>query len=403
MAEGWSRFAVRFSDYYNTIPTKSIWTPPRLRSREWMFIPWGNMPPARHVGFNTKPELHNYLKTASPHSCFHSTAYYNDPFQTKMVDKGWKGADLIFDLDGDHLPGVSDRDFPSMLELIQEQAWTLWSDFLSPEFGFEEKYLQVSFSGHRGFHIHIRDPKYFHLDSNARRQLVNHIRGEGVNVQALMSNDIGRWKERLYSGQNTLIDKMKNIALNKDENDIILNELNDIMIQRLRSPDCKIKSFSKNNIIALSEQCLNDSKIDRLLSDSSNLVFGEKATAAFFELVKGDSAVVLGEAGETDENVTVDVKRVIRWIGSLHGKCGLRVTELPLSRLDPESSDKFDALNEAVVFSSSNSFNVEITQDDVRARILDCEIEGSTGDVFNVPESMGGFLILKGWAKVMPN
>ena len=156
------------------------------------------------------------------------------------------------------------------------------------------------------------------------------------------------------------------------------------MIQRLRSPDCKIKSFSKNNIIALSEQCLNDSKIDRLLSDSSNLVFGEKATAAFFELVKGDSAVVLGEAGETDENVTVDVKRVIRWIGSLHGKCGLRVTELPLSRLDPESSDKFDALNEAVVFSSSNSFNVEITQDDVRARILDCEIEGSTGDVLSL-------------------
>ena len=93
-----------------------------------------------------------------------------------MLDKGWKGADLIFDLDGDHLPGVSDRDFPSMLELIQEQAWTLWSDFLSPGGGGEEKYLQVSFSGHRGFHIHLRDPKYLHLDSNASRQLVNHIR-----------------------------------------------------------------------------------------------------------------------------------------------------------------------------------------------------------------------------------
>ena len=119
MAEGWSRFAVRFSDYYNSISTGSIWTPPRFRSREWMFIPWGNLPPTRHVGFGTKPELHNYLKMNSPHSCFHSTAYYADPFQTKMVDKGWKGADLIFDLDGDHLPGVSDRDFPSMLELIQ--------------------------------------------------------------------------------------------------------------------------------------------------------------------------------------------------------------------------------------------------------------------------------------------
>ena len=29
-----------------------------------------------------------------------------------MADKLWQGADLIFDLDGDHLPGVTDRDFP---------------------------------------------------------------------------------------------------------------------------------------------------------------------------------------------------------------------------------------------------------------------------------------------------
>ena len=77
-----------------------------------------------------------------------------------MIDKGWLGADLIFDLDGDHLPGVSDRDFPAMLELIQNQAWKLWSEFLEPEFGFQEQYVQVSFSGHRGYHIHVRDPAY---------------------------------------------------------------------------------------------------------------------------------------------------------------------------------------------------------------------------------------------------
>ena len=34
-----------------------------------------------------------------------------------MDDKIWQGADLIFDLDGDHLPGVTDRDFPAMLEV----------------------------------------------------------------------------------------------------------------------------------------------------------------------------------------------------------------------------------------------------------------------------------------------
>ena len=84
-----------------------------------------------------------------------------------MADKQWLGADLIFDLDGDHLPGVSDRDFPGMLELIQEQAWTLWSDFLEPEFGFKEDHLHVTFSGHRGFHLHYRDPALVHLDSDA--------------------------------------------------------------------------------------------------------------------------------------------------------------------------------------------------------------------------------------------
>ena len=153
----------------------------------------------------------------------------------------------------------------------------------------------------------------------------------------------------------------------------------------------------------LAEQSLNDTKIERLKSNTSLTVFGEEQTSAFWELVKGDSAVVLGGAGETDENVTVDVKRVIRWIGSLHGKCGLRVTELPLSRLDPDSSDTFDALTEAVVLGSNNSLNVELIQDDVRARILDTEIEGSTGDVFCIAESMACFLILKGWARLLPS
>ena len=34
-----------------------------------------------------------------------------------------------------------------MIEVIQEQAWTLWNDFLEPDFGFKQEYLQVTFSG----------------------------------------------------------------------------------------------------------------------------------------------------------------------------------------------------------------------------------------------------------------
>ena len=57
MVEDWSRFALRFSDYYKSLDHNSLWVPPRLRSREWMFIPWGSKPPDRHRGFIDKKGL----------------------------------------------------------------------------------------------------------------------------------------------------------------------------------------------------------------------------------------------------------------------------------------------------------------------------------------------------------
>ena len=111
-----------------------------------------------------------------------------------------------------------------------------------------------------------------------------------------------------------------------------------------------------------------------------------------------DKSVVLGTAGETDENVTVDVKRVIRHLGSLHGKCGLRVTEVPFERLDPDNSNSFDPLMEAVAFSGGPNSRVELLRDDVRASLEGTEISGSTGEVFDVSDAMSTFLCLKGWA-----
>ena len=111
-------------------------------------------------------------------------------------------------------------------------------------------------------------------------------------------------------------------------------------------------------------------------------------------MVKGAPLAV----GETDENVTVDIKRVIRWVGSLHGKSGLRVTEFPLNRLEPGRKTSFDPMSESSVFSTQNTCEMELIVDDVTTRISGQEVSGSTGDVFNVHESMATFLGLKGWA-----
>ena len=400
MVEGWSRFALRFSDYYKSLNHNDLFVPPRLKNREWMFIPWGSHPPDRHRGFLDKKGLSDYLKQRSPHSCFHSTAYYKLPNERKMLDKQWLGADLIFDLDGDHLPGVSDNDFPTMISKIQEQAWTLWSEFLEPEFGFKEKYVQTSFSGHRGFHIHVRDPSLLHLDSNARRQLVNYIRGEGISVQTTLSGPESGWQSRINTGISSVTHKLKIIDEKGPDHKLYLDELESAMEKRAKSPESKIKKASRAKIKEIAELA-DEERLGRLSRDNKLRVFGEKNTSIFWEMVKGDSSVVLGSAGETDEAVTVDVKRVIRWIGSLHGKCGLRVTEMPLHRLNPDSSNAFDPFTEPIVFSSDKKFNILLNKDDVTVELAGKRAEGDAGDRLEVTEALATFIVLKGWGAIV--
>ena len=315
-----------------------------------------------------------------------------------MAEKGWLGADLIFDLDGDHLPGVTDNDFPAMIEVIQGQAWRLWNEFLEPEFGFKEKHAQFTFSGHRGFHIHVRDPNLLHLDSNARREIVNYIRGEGIDIQSTILDNSG-WGRRALQGIDSTLEKLSRISSGVSGKGALINELHGILSTRANSPQVNLKSTSRASIEELADLAANQDKVSRLKSDPSLSVFGPKCTPIFWELVKGDSSVVIGTAGETDEVVTVDTKRVIRWVGSLHGKSGLRVTELPLERLDPDSSNKFNPLTEAVAF-RGGTVKVRVLAEEVTAEISDERVEPMLGDEIEVQESMAMFLCLKGWAEI---
>jgi len=84
----------------------------------------------------------------------------------------------------------------------------------------------------------------------------------------------------------------------------------------------------------------------------------------------------------------------------LHGKCGLRVTEIPFERLDPDGNNPFDPLMESIALKGGKSSNIELIRDDVTARINGVEVSGGTGDVFEVEDAMATFLCLKGWGEV---
>ena len=374
-----------------------------------MFIGFDNVPPKRHIGFRNPSDLLDYVSKRSPHSCFYSTAYYRDPNQWSMKDKQLQGADLIFDLDGDHLPGVTDGDFPTMINVIQQQAHQLWTDFLEPEFGFDEKYLQVTFSGHRGFHLHYRSPDIWGLDSQARRELVSHIRGEGVDIHVLLNGPESAWKRRIYSGVDSVLTKLDSAYENDVNGRKAQKELKAIIDSRIGTPNCRVKRCGIQAIQTIAEKVQEPGRRSRLTKgfETGDLkpVFGGRRGGSefddiFLELVKGDKTVVLGNAGETDEVVTIDLKRVIRWPTSLHGKSGMKVVEFPLERLDPDGTNPFDPLTEAVPWKMGNEdVKVRAIKSDVRYRIGSSEGVLNEGDEYSVDEATATFLVLKQWAE----
>ena len=399
MSDGWARFAHRFGQYYQNAP---LWSPPRIKTREWMFIPFGGAPPLRHKSFSDVNQVQSFLAQRAMHSCFYSTAYWRRPYELKMADKLWQGADLIFDLDGDHLPGVTDRDFPGMLAVIQEQAWSLWNDYLEPEFGFSQEHLQVTFSGHRGFHLHYRDPRLFHLDSEARRELVSHIRGEGVDVQGGLARyhdqDAKGWTQRIRDGMDEMIMTLRSIHRGAEGSNAELRRL-EVALQSLQDREGNTSQRSAAAIKRLAELMDHDNRVQRLKEGKFELL-GNYQTL-FLNLLKADASVVLGSAGETDEVVTIDVRRQIRWPTSLHGKSGMRVSEFPLGRLDPDGSHAYNPLHEAFVLGMDDAHEVEWVVDDAVAQFGERRIESTIGERFRIHESGATFLVLKGWAKLV--
>jgi DNA primase small subunit len=280
----------------------------------------------------------------------------------------------------------------------------LWYDFLEPEFGFDEKYLQVTFSGHRGFHLHYRSPDIWSLDSQARRELVSHIKGEGVDIQVLLAGPDSSWKRRITSGVDSVLTKL-DLAVNDDaQGRKSAKELKGIIDSRIGTPGCKVPSCGIKSILAIAEKVQETGRRGRLTNgfETGGLkpVFGGRLDNIFLELVKGDKSVVLGNAGETDEVVTIDLKRVIRWPTSLHGKSGMKVVEFPLERLDPHGSNPFDPLTEAVPWKmGGEKIPLRGIKSDVTYRIGTTEGELNEGDECSVDEATATFLVLKQWAE----
>src|SRR2546428_13501002 len=100
-----------------------------------------------------------------------------------MEEKGLLGADLVFDLDADHLPGGKSLSYPEMLEAVKRGIVKLWDRFLQTELGFDEKRMRIVFSGGRGYHIHGFDERGLGLGSHEGLGLAGFLTAQGRHPQ----------------------------------------------------------------------------------------------------------------------------------------------------------------------------------------------------------------------------
>ena len=356
----------KFAEYYSK--NAILGSPANIKNREFGFFTLGKKSMVRHLSFKSAEELKIFLEKTVPSDAFSSSAYYEHP-TAKMNEKAWFGADLIFDIDADHIPtscnkthdqwickdcGHADKgQVPEECPKCKSQKFDVNSwpceiclnsakletskliDILIQDFGFPEKETHVFFSGHRGYHVHVENQGFKGVDTITRKEVVDYIRGLGFDL-TLHGFDDKRSKVK-----HALSEGLDNFGWRRR----ILRCIDDP--ERKRAPTKRAIENCRESLSA---------KIDTV--------------------------------------VTTDVHRLIRLPNSLHSKTGLRKVEFPLSNVND-----FDPFKSAVALEKGTARVSVFNSPKFR---LGEEIFGPyNSQEIELPIAAAVLLICKGRAEVM--
>ncbi len=336
-------FAARqFASYYGSHPVAEV---PGFSSREFGFMFFDRGYVHRHVGFNDRADLQKYLAGKAPSHAYYSTAYYEMPAAHTMAEKGWLGADLIFDLDADHVKGSEGLPYEKMLARVKEEMIRLYDDFVCSDLGFSEKETEIVFSGGRGYHIHVYADSVRKLGSHERREIVDYITATELDLGILFSSTV---VDEARSGRPLKMTKLPEISEGgwygraRRAMDSLLLELQSVPKEEALAMLVS-SGVKKQQAARLYSALFEEGRKDRIQTESvlEVLTDREEDIRAFTALVQ--KRTVLTMAGQTDEPVTSDTHRLIRLPGSLHGKSSLKVVTLKRDELTD-----FEPLRDAV-------------------------------------------------------
>jgi len=400
----------KFTEYYQK-HSSSIDPPTSITKREFGFLLLKEGIMLRHKAFRNVEDLRSFLKKAVPSDVYYSSAYYERP-ESEMEEKGWLGADLVFDIDADHIPtpcakthdrwiciscgttgrGLTPNECPACGEQrFDERTWPCevclesakaetmkLIDMLMKDFGFLPEEISVSFSGHRGYHVHVESEEIRNLDQMARKEIVDYLVGIGLetgfhglersgmraHVLAGPSLDDSGWKGRIARGTYEFLltatpDELEKVGLKKKSVETIIKHRKELLESwKKAGPWGIVKGIGIESWRKMAEHgvAMQSAKIDTV--------------------------------------VTTDIHRLIRLGNTLHGKTGLKKIEVPITGIED-----FDPFKEAVVF--KEGIVTVLVSDAPKFRLGD-EIYGPyKGEKMQLPIAAALLLLCKSAAKVI--
>ncbi|MEM1947947.1 MAG: DNA primase small subunit PriS [Candidatus Caldarchaeum sp.] len=374
--------------------------PSKMEKREFGYTPFGQKIMVRHLSFRNFDELHKTLVKEAPLHVYRSAAIYQYP-EAPMEEKGWLGAELIFDIDADHLntsckqthdyficvscsTRFSDKTSKcqqcgrEVLEVslvcetclnTTKQEMMKLIDFMENDIGLNE--FTLSFSGNRGYHLAIPADDVLELERAARQEIVDYVTGNTMDfrMHGLLTgfdNSSPGYSDPGWRGRATR--EIKNILLRLVEQD-------NLVIEKIG------KSLTPRYLKNLQTVAAYWSTQPRW-----DLIQRPQDFAHFVALA------VENLAAHIDTVVTTDVHRLLRLADTLNGKTGLKA-----AIIDPNDLESFDPLTDTVVLPEEPMLKVKIIHSP-RITLKQTQYGPFTHEVVKLPAYAAVFFACKGLA-----
>ena len=317
-----------FQDFYKSHPPSV----PYVSMREFGFG-WEKKIDFRHKAFVTVRELSEYFILHVPLFASYSAAFYEYPAARPMPAKKPTKAELIFDLDADpNHEGHNPVFCTYCQQKVRDDTIRLLEEFLLGDMGLSKEEVSVNFSGSKGYHVHVYNEALMQLGASQRGQLVEYAGGVNIDFS------------RFFHTQSMAIDSRH--------------------VEAITGPGSQTHGWGRRildsalRILSLSEEeYFSSMKAAGYTKKQASAVLSNKAYVVT-QLSQGRWSALekpqllvdyisktagIGRSVQLDRGVTIDMARLIRIPGTLHGDSGL----VAIATTD---LDSFDPSKDAVAF-----------------------------------------------------